>query len=137
MSPPFTATANTASPMTPRPALAGLAGLLLALAAGSASAANDFPTVDRVLYVQACMRDNPGGYYEMVNKCSCALDRFAEEVSFDDYTSMATIVNAISIGGERGNDLRDNDTLKPQITRYRAMQAKVKAACFIGTGGPR
>jgi hypothetical protein len=70
----------------------------------------------------------------MVNKCSCALDRFAEEVSFDDYTTMTTVVNAITIGGERGNDLRDNETLKPQVARYRAVQAKVKAACFIGTG---
>ena len=37
----------------------------------------DYPTSDRVLFVQACMRDNPGPHYEMLNKCSCALDKIA------------------------------------------------------------
>jgi hypothetical protein len=94
--------------------------------------ANDFPTVDRVLYVQECMRNHPGPYYEMVNKCSCALDRLAAEINFDDYVNMVTIVNAVSIGGERGSEMRDNETLKPHIARYRALQAKVSKACFIG-----
>ena len=103
-------------------------GLLL----GASARANDFPTVDRVLYVQECMQAHTGPYFEMVNKCSCALDRLAEEVKFDDYVNMITIVNAMSIGGERGGELRDNETLKPQITRYRALQAKVAKACFMG-----
>ena len=71
------------------------------LLASTLSQANDFPTVDRVLYVQECVRNNPGPHYEMINKCSCALDRLASEVKFDDYVSMSTIVNATSIGGER------------------------------------
>jgi len=104
-------------------------GLLFTAAAN----ANDFPTVDRVLYVQECMRAHPGPNYEMVSKCSCALDRLAGEVKFDDYVNMTTIVNAISIGGERGGELRDNETLKPQIARYRQLQAKVAKACFIGS----
>ena len=99
-----------------------------------AARANDFPTVDRVLYVQECMRANPGPHYEMVNKCSCALDRLAAEVQFDDYVTMVTLVNAMSIGGERGNELRDNETLKPQIARYRELQSRVQKACFINTG---
>jgi hypothetical protein len=94
--------------------------------------ANDFPTSDRVLYVQECMRAHPGPHYEMVNKCSCALDRLASEVRFDDYVNMITIVNAISIGGERGSEMRDNETLKPQIARYRTLQSRVNKACFIG-----
>jgi hypothetical protein len=97
------------------------------------ASANDFPTVDRVLYVQECIRAHPGPNYEMVSKCSCALDRLAGEVKFDDYVNMVTIVNAISIGGERGGELRDNETLKPQIARYRQLQAKVSKACFIGS----
>jgi hypothetical protein len=93
--------------------------------------ANDFPTVARVLYVQECIRNNPGPNFEMVNKCSCALDRFAENISYDEYTELSTIFNAMTIGGERGNDLRDNDSLKPKLKRYREMQAKSQAACFI------
>lgn len=113
-------------------ALACLATLLSGLCASAV--ANDFPTVDRVLHVQECIRDNPGPHYEMINKCACALDRFAAEVKYADYVTMATIVNAMSIGGERGNDLRDNESLKPQVARYRELQAKTRKACFIGMG---
>ena len=93
--------------------------------------ANDFPTVERVLYVQDCMKANPGPYYEMVNKCSCALDGLARAVTFDDYSTMTTIINAVTIGGERGAGLRDNETIKPQIKRYRDLQSQVQRACFI------
>ena len=103
------------------------------LALAGVAAANDFPTVDRVLYVQECMKNHPGAYYEMVNKCSCALDTLAREVKHEDYVEMNTVVNAMSIGGERGNSLRDNDTVKPQSKRWRELQAKVKGACFIAT----
>ena len=97
----------------------------------AAASANDFPTVERVLYVQECMKANPGPHYEMLNKCSCAVDALAREVKFDDYSGMITIVNAMSIGGERGNQLRDNESLKPHIKRYRDLQAQVQKACFI------
>lgn len=104
-----------------------------ALAAGAAPAApHDYPTIDRVLYVQACMREHPGGFYEMANKCSCALDRIAAELPFDDFVEMNTVVNAMTIGGERGAELRDNAGAKKQVTRWREIQARVKPACFIG-----
>ena len=114
-----------------------LAFRLIVLAALPAFAlpasANDYPTVDRVLYVQECMKNHPGSYYEMVNKCSCALDTLAREVKHDDFVDMTTVVNALSIGGERGNSLRDNDSVKPQVKRWRDLQAKVKGACFIAS----
>ena len=106
--------------------------ILAALLAAGAAQANDFPTVDRVIYVQECMRSNPGPYYEMVNKCSCALDHLAEAVKYDDYVTMSTIVNALTIGGERGGTMRDNETLKPEAKRYRELQSQVQKACFIG-----
>lgn len=93
--------------------------------------ANDFPTADRVLYVQECMKANPGPQFEMINKCSCALDSLAREVKYEDYVTMITVVNAVSIGGERGSELRDNESIKPQIKRYRELQAQVQKACFI------
>ena len=111
----------------PRQLLAAVA----ALAFAAPALANDFPTVDRVLYVQECMKNNPGPHFEMVNKCSCALDALAREVKYDDYVNMSTIANAISIGGERGSELRDNESVKPQIKRLRELQAKVQQGCFI------
>lgn len=110
-----------------------LAALSLAAAAPSALA-NDFPTNERVLYVQECMRDHPGNAFEMISKCSCALDRLAADVKYEDYLTMSTASKANSIGGERGGYIRDTDLLQKEIRRFRDLQAKAKAACFINTG---
>ena len=108
------------------------AAVLAALLIGSGAAhANDFPTSARVLYVEDCIRAHPGPYFEMVNKCSCAVDAFAAEVSYDEFTTMQTISNGMSIGGERGGAIRDVPTLQPELKKYRTLQAKVQKACFI------
>ncbi|MFO1220423.1 MAG: hypothetical protein U1E89_18830 [Burkholderiaceae bacterium] len=93
--------------------------------------AHDYPTVDRVLYVQACMRDHPGPHYEMVNKCSCTIDRIAHDVTHDDYVTMSTAANANSIGGERGSYIRDAESLQQQIRKFRALQTQAKKSCLI------
>lgn len=100
------------------------------LPAGAADT-NDYPTVDRVIFVQACMRDHPGGYYEMLNKCSCALDAIAREVPFDRYTELSTALNANSIGGERGSYIRDTESLQVDIRKFRKLLADKKQGCFI------
>lgn len=105
------------------------------LALPAAARPNDYPTLDRVLYVQECMRNHPGPAYEMTSKCVCAIDQIAAQVKHADYVSMTTVVNAVTIGGERGGELRDNETIKPQIARWRELQSKVQKACFIG--GPK
>ncbi len=128
---------------TARRAVVRTGGLTAALAALSGCAAlsespaapathlDGYPTVDRVLYVQECMRSHPGPHYEMVNKCACALDRLAQEVPFNDYVDMSTAANASSIGGERGAYIRETESLQVGVRRYRALQAKVKKACFV------
>ena len=98
---------------------------------GGVAAANDFPTVERVNYVQECMRTHPGPNYEMVNKCSCALDSLAKDVKHAEYVEMNTAANANSIGGERGNTIRDTEVLQAKIKRYRELQTRAKKACFI------
>jgi hypothetical protein len=112
-------------------ALGAVALIALLIASTAARAANDYPTSARVLYVEDCMRANAGPYFEMVNKCSCALDAFAAEVDYDEYTTMQTISNGMSIGGERGGAIRDVPTLQPELKKFRELQAKVKKSCFI------
>lgn len=107
----------------------------LALLVGCASVyANDFPTLDRVLYVQECIRNHPGPMFEMTSKCACALDTIAAEVKHEEYVTMSTIAKAMSIGGERGNSIRDAPSLEPQLKRYRALESKAQRACFITDG---
>ena len=114
-------------------ALLPAAAALLALAAFSAPAraANDYPTLDRVVYVEACMAQHPGPRYEMLAKCSCTLDKIASEVSFSDFETMATATNANSIGGERGSEMRDSEAMQNEIKRFRTLQSKAKQSCFI------
>ena len=108
------------------------AATAVVLAGGVIAAhANDFPTAERVLYVEDCIRANPGPYFEMVNKCSCAVDAIAAKVKYAEYTTMQTISNGMTIGGERGGAIRDVPTLQPELKKYRALQAQAKQSCFI------
>jgi hypothetical protein len=123
-----------------RPAIAMAAGLATVTGACAQSERSiaDYPTADRVVFVQACMRDNPnGGHYEMVNKCSCALDTIARQVPYEEFTTMETATNANSIGGERGSYIRDTDELQKLIRKYRTIKADAFKACFVTTVSPR
>jgi hypothetical protein len=100
------------------------------LLAGAAHA-NDFPTVERVQYVQECMRAHPGPTFEMTNKCACALDALAGQISYEDYVTMVTITKATPMAGERGGAIRDAPSLAPQIKRLRGLQTQSELACFI------
>ena len=59
------------------------------------------------------------------------LDALASEIRYDDYVSMSTMVNANSIGGERGGVIRDNEPAQAQIKRYRELQSKAQKGCFL------
>lgn len=96
--------------------------------------AHDYPTADRVTWVQSCMQDHPGHYFEMVNKCSCAIDRIASKVRYDDFVTMSTSANARSIGGERGGSLRSSDSIQKAARLFSQIQQDAKSACFISPG---
>jgi len=110
-------------------ALCAAVGCIAALPA--AARTHSYPTADRVIYVQSCMRDHPGPHYEMVNKCSCVIDHIAQKLTYDDYVNMSTAANANSIGGERGSYIRDVDALQQQIRKFRALQTQAKKSCLI------
>lgn len=115
-----------------------LPGALVALTLGvlipSAQAQadpHDYPTKERVLFVEACMAQHPGTRFEMLSKCSCVLDKIAAKLSYSEYETMSTATNAFSIGGERGNYIRDVEMLTDEIKRFKEVQATAKKGCFI------
>jgi hypothetical protein len=118
------------------PSLAGLLAAMLLLASGPLMA-HDYATVDRVLFVQSCLRENPGPQFEMIHKCSCVLDRLAEQLSYEDFVELSTDTNATSIGGERGAVLRDNEGVQKNVRRFRQMQTDAKKACMVRPADPR
>lgn len=69
--------------------------------------ANDFPTQERVEYVYQCMQDLGGQNYDTLYKCSCSIDRIAEQVSYDEYLTMRTFERGREAGGERPELIRE------------------------------
>ena len=108
-----------------------------ALALPGWAQAFDYPTAERVVFVESCMRQHPGGHYEMLNKCSCVIDAIARELPYDDYVTMSTIANANTIGGERGSAIRDVESLQVQARKFRQLQAQAGKSCMIGSDAPR
>ena len=93
--------------------------------------ANDFPTADRVEFVLECMRDHIGGQFELLSKCSCTIDRLAEQYKYDDFVEAQTMAKAVTIAGERGSALRDNEDAQTAARRYRASVVEAARACFL------
>ena len=89
--------------------------LAAALALPAWVQAHDYPTAERVVYVQACMRQHPGGYYEMLNKCSCVIDRIARALPLLRRADLGA-VSARRARGRTGRRLRGHakDLLRPR-----------------------
>jgi ATP/maltotriose-dependent transcriptional regulator MalT len=90
-----------------------------------------YSTVLRVEFVLECMRDHEGTRYELMNKCSCVLDQLGEAYSADDFVDASTTAKAITISGERGAALRDNEQAKQLARTFRDSVKHAKANCFL------
>ena len=69
-----------------------LAGALAALCSSLALAQDepqgnvDYPTIERVQFVEFCVREHPDrSRQEMLYKCSCAMDKIIAQLPYDDY----------------------------------------------------
>ena len=117
--------------MTALPWLARILACALASFAGVV-AANDFPTLERVLFVEGCIREHSDRpRQEMLYKCSCALDAIAAEASYDDFVAMSTANDAGQIAGERGTSVRESREGRDLTKRYKELRAKSAKSCFI------
>ncbi|MDE3012123.1 MAG: hypothetical protein KGI67_14660 [Pseudomonadota bacterium] len=111
--------------------LCGAPALLGAWHAGAAEA-NNYPTADRVLFVEECMNDYPDkGRFEMVHKCSCLIDQLARHYTYEQYVDMSTAAKAFTISGERGNVVRDTAMGKALNAEYKKASGEAKEACFM------
>lgn len=93
--------------------------------------ANDFPTAGRVEFVLDCMRDHTGGQFELLNKCSCTIDRLAEQYQYEDFVEAQTMAKAVTIAGERGSTMRDNEGAQNAAKRYRESAGAAARACYL------
>jgi hypothetical protein len=102
-----------------------------ALPAHSDPLRNDYPTTARVEFVQDCMGRH-GGKLEDLYKCSCAIDRLAEKLTYDDYVEASTFAHYSTLPGEGGGIFRDPDTAKQKAKLYRTLEADAFKACGLG-----
>jgi hypothetical protein len=91
---------------------------------------HDYPTYARVEYVQECMLKN-GTELAILYKCSCAIDRIAKDLAYDDFVDWATFARNASLAGERGGIFRDSDEARNKTKRYRELEAAAYKACGL------
>jgi hypothetical protein len=107
--------------------------LLTLLAALAASAdAHDYPTVDRVQYVEACIRDHPERQrQEMIYKCSCVVDALALQLSYEDFVEASTAAYMGQAAGERGTAVRESAPGKGLMSVFSKAQKAAFRQCMI------
>jgi hypothetical protein len=72
-----------------------------------------------------------GGAYDLIYKCSCAIDKVAEQFTIDEYVDMQTSLNASDMSGQRGGELRGNTQVRDSAKRYRQAVQAASQTCGI------
>ena len=90
-----------------------------------------YSTVMRVEFVLECMQAHSGSQYELMNKCSCVLDQLAKRYTAEAFVEARTTAQAISIAGERGSVLRDNEQAHRLARDFRESLARAESDCFL------
>ena len=114
------------------PVLLGTAWLCATPAALADSPVHDYPTVARVEFVQDCIARH-GGRLENLYQCSCAIDRIANSLSYDEFVEASTYARYASLPGEGGGIFRDSETAKQMAKRYRETEAEAYRSCGLGS----
>src|SRR4029450_6596588 len=96
------------SPTPPPPFLLGPPWLSATPVALADSPVHDYPTVARVEFVQDCIARH-GGKLENLYQCSCAIDRIANGLTYDEFVEPSTYARYPSLPGEGGGIFRDSD----------------------------
>jgi len=98
----------------------------------SLGVANDFSTVTRVHYVQECIDSNPKmNLYEATYKCSCVIDKLAEEFTQRQFEEADTGFQMRNMPADRGGMFRDDEEVTDGIGRFKQVHAEAYKACKI------
>ncbi len=93
--------------------------------------ANDFPTVDRALFIQECMALENSHKYETLYACSCKLDKIAAEMSYREFVEADSYQRMSNMRGERGGLFRSGNKQARDIRKhYSQIKTRAEAACF-------
>ena len=73
-----------------------------------ARSTHDYPTVARVEYVNDCI-GKTGGKLAALYQCSCAIDRIAGALSYDEFVEATTYAKYAALPGQAGGIFRDSE----------------------------
>ena len=92
---------------------------------------SEYPTLERVLFVEHCANEQPQRpRQEMLYKCVCVFDQLSTAIPFDDFTALETASNALSIKGERGRLMRSSEA-REQAAHFRKYLGEARSACLL------
>jgi hypothetical protein len=90
--------------------------------------AHDYPTVARVEYVNDCIGKN-GGKLAALYQCSCAIDRIANALTYDDYVEASTYAKYANLPGQAGAIFRDSEHAQQLGKSFRDLEANALRGC--------
>ena len=93
-------------------------------------APNDYPTAARVEYVNECIAAN-GDQLSNLYQCSCAIDRIAARLSYDEFVEAGTYAKYAALPGEGGGIFRDSAEAKRLAKMFRELQSEARRSCGL------
>jgi len=112
----------------------GLLGATLWLSAAAPVYAgppvHDYPTHARVEFVNECIGKH-GGKLSQLYQCSCAIDRIANALEYDDFVEASTFAKYASLPGEGGAIFRDSEAAKDKAKLYRELEKNAYRECGL------
>jgi hypothetical protein len=91
---------------------------------------HDYPTHARVEFVNECIARH-GGKLSQLYQCSCAIDRIANALEYDDFVEASTFAKYASLPGEGGAIFRDSEGAKDKAKLYRDLEKKAYRECGV------
>ncbi|MEZ8141459.1 hypothetical protein A1OO_22485 [Enterovibrio norvegicus FF-33] len=104
--------------------------VLALLALSQPASANDFPTLERVKFVQECMALKGGPSYVNMYGCSCVIDKISEQLAFDDYVHADAFLRLRNMRGERGGYFRSSKDSRTARGELLAIREEADQQCF-------
>lgn len=92
---------------------------------------HDYPTLARVEFVQECMARH-GSKGASLYQCSCAIDRIANRLSYDDFVEASTFAKYATLPGDGGAIFRDSEQAQKLAKMYRQTEADAYRSCGLG-----
>jgi hypothetical protein len=89
---------------------------------------HNYPTVARMEYVNNCMAKTTDKLAAMY-QCSCAIDRIADALSYDEFIEALTYVKNATLPGEGAGIFRDSDRARQLAKRFRDLESASLTGC--------